>query len=31
MISHRQFRWLLDGLSIDQKSAHPKVTAQRVI
>jgi transposase len=31
MISHRQFRWLLDGLSIDQKSAHPKVSAQRVI
>ncbi|PAM96843.1 hypothetical protein B4N84_00075 [Flavobacterium sp. IR1] len=31
MISHRQFRWLLAGLSINQKSAHPKVTAQRVI
>ncbi|WP_148229607.1 IS66 family insertion sequence element accessory protein TnpB [Alkalihalophilus pseudofirmus] len=31
MISHRQFRWLLDGLSIDQNSAHPKVTAGRVI
>jgi len=31
VISHRQFRWLLDGLSIEQKSAHPKVQAERVV
>ncbi|GAE33001.1 IS66 family insertion sequence element accessory protein TnpB [Alkalihalobacillus hemicellulosilyticus] len=31
MISLRQFRWLLDGLPIDQKAAHPKVTATSVI
>lgn len=30
-ISRRQLRWLLDGLTIEQQEAHPKVTAQTVI
>ncbi|WML51237.1 IS66 family insertion sequence element accessory protein TnpB [Neobacillus sp. PS3-12] len=30
-ISPRQLRWLLDGLSLDQKQAHPVVTARTVI
>lgn len=30
-ISRRQFRWLLDGLSITQRQAHPKVTARTII
>ncbi|MCE7793811.1 IS66 family insertion sequence element accessory protein TnpB [Salipaludibacillus sp. CUR1] len=30
-ISPRQFRWLLDGLSLEQKSAHPPVQAERVV
>jgi len=30
-ISERQLRWLLDGLSINQRQAHPKVTAEKVI
>ncbi|MBL5794401.1 IS66 family insertion sequence element accessory protein TnpB, partial [Bacillus sporothermodurans] len=30
-ISPRQLRWLLDGLSLEQKQAHPVVTARTVI
>jgi transposase len=30
-ITPRELRWLLDGLSLEQKKAHPQVTAQRVI
>lgn len=30
-IDRRQLRWLLDGLSLDQKQAHPIVTARSVI
>jgi transposase len=30
-ISRRELRWLLDGLSITQRQAHPKVTARTVI
>ena len=30
-ISPRQLRWLLDGLSLEQKQAHPAVTARIVI
>lgn len=30
-ISCRQLRWLLDGLSLDQRQAHPLVTARTVI
>jgi len=30
-ISPRQLRWLLDGLSMDQKQAHSSVTAKKVI
>jgi transposase len=30
-ISRRELNWLLDGLSINQKQAHPKVTANIVI
>lgn len=30
-ISSREFRWLLDGLSLHQQQAHPKVTAEAVI
>lgn len=30
-ISPRQFNWLLDGLPLEQKQAHPKVSAQIVI
>lgn len=30
-ISSRQLRWLLDGLSLEQKQAHPVVTARIVI
>lgn len=30
-ISPRQLRWLLDGLSLEQKQAHPVVTAGTVI
>ena len=30
-VSRRELRWLLDGLSLTQKRAHPKVTARRVI
>jgi len=31
MVSRRELRWLLDGLSLTQRKAHPKVTARRVI
>jgi transposase len=30
-ISSRELRWLLDGLSLSQRHAHPKVTAASVI
>jgi len=30
-ISYRQLRWLLDGLTIEQREAHPEVTARTVI
>lgn len=30
-ISRRQFRWLLDGLPIEQRQAHPEVTARTVL
>jgi len=30
-VSSRELRWLLDGLSLSQRKAHPKVTAQAVI
>lgn len=30
-ISHRQFRWLLDGLPLEQRRSHPEVTARTVI
>lgn len=30
-ITHRELRWLLDGLSLDQKQAHPKVSAEVAI
>jgi transposase len=30
-ISPRQLRWLLDGLSLEQKQAHPVVTERTVI
>lgn len=30
-ISYRELRWLLDGLSLEQKQAHKKVTANIVI
>jgi transposase len=31
VISHRELNWLLDGLSLNQQKAHPKVVAQRVV
>lgn len=31
IISQRELRWLLDGLSVSQQKAHPKVTAHTVI
>lgn len=31
VISPRELRWLLDGLSLEQKKAHPAVIAQHVI
>lgn len=30
-ISRRQLRWLLDGLSLEQRQAHPEVLARTVI
>lgn len=30
-ISQRQLNWLLDGLPLEQKQAHPKISAQIVI
>lgn len=30
-VSSRELRWLLDGLSLEQRQAHPKVVAQTVI
>jgi transposase len=30
-ISRRQLRWLLDGLPLEQRHAHPKVTQRTVI
>lgn len=31
VVTRRQLRWLLDGLSITQRQAHPQVTARTVI
>jgi len=31
LVSRRELRWLLDGLSLTQRQAHPKVTARTVI
>ena len=31
LISNRELRWLLDGLSLNQRQAHPKVLAETVI
>jgi transposase len=31
LVSDREFRWLLDGLSIHQKSAHPAVKERIII
>lgn len=30
-ISPRELRWLLDGLSLEQKSAHPEVRERKII
>lgn len=30
-ISYRQLRWLLDGLPIQQRHAHPEVTARTIL
>ena len=30
-ITRRQLNWLLDGLSLEQKQAHPEVTARTII
>lgn len=30
-ISRRQLRWLLDGLPLNSRSAHPKVTARTIL
>jgi transposase len=30
-VSSRELRWLLDGLALTQRQAHPRVTAQTVI
>lgn len=30
-ISRRELRWLLDGLSLEQRAAHPAVTARTVL
>lgn len=30
-ITRRQFRWLLDGLSLEQRQAHPIVTERTII
>lgn len=30
-VTSRELRWLLDGLELSQRQAHPKVTAQAVI
>lgn len=31
VISRRELNWLLDGLSLTQQKAHPKVSAKRVV
>jgi transposase len=31
VVSHRELRWLLDGLSLQQRQAHPQVNARQVI
>ena len=31
IVTRRELNWLLDGLSLTQQKAHPKVVAQRVI
>ena len=30
-ITRQQLRWLLDGISLEQKQAHPEVTARTII
>jgi len=30
-VSHRELRWLLDGLSLNQRQAHSEVTARTVL
>jgi hypothetical protein len=30
-IGRRELRWLLDGLSLEQKQAHPEVTARIIL
>lgn len=30
-ITYRQLRWILDGLPLEQKQAHPEVTARTVL
>lgn len=30
-VSSRELRWLLDGLTLHQRQAHPRVTAQTVV
>ncbi|GIM47264.1 transposase [Collibacillus ludicampi] len=30
-ISRRELRWLLDGLSLEQRQAHPAVTARTIV
>lgn len=30
-VSHRELRWLLDGLSLNQQQAHPQVTARTIL
>ncbi|WP_096183062.1 IS66 family insertion sequence element accessory protein TnpB, partial [Effusibacillus lacus] len=30
-ISRRELRWLLDGLSLEQRQAHPEVTARTIL
>lgn len=30
-VSQRELRWLLDGLSLEQRQAHPRVTARTLV
>lgn len=31
MVTRRELRWLLDGLSLEQRQAHPVVTARTIV